>query len=238
MYDFKELGQHLKQPLRSTEWYSELMFFFNSDEYPAILEKLKDQVDLGFNFTPKLKYAFNPLLHTPYSDLKVVIVEASPVPFLSYSNGMPFNFLERPDPASALFYEHFFTDFQFDKSKKWGETIKNVHGHLCQQGFFFFNFSVTTEIDNPKSSHYQIWRPYVDRIFDIINSHPNDVLIVSLDKNLADHLKKACPKKEVIYRESPTRAYRMRSKWRAEGLKELIEERFPAINFSNIWKNL
>lgn len=236
--DFNQIASRLKEPLKTTDWYAEMMFYLNSDELPRILEKMKEHTDLGYNFTPKIKYVFNPLLRTPYSNVNVLIVEETPIPFLNYSDGMPFSFLERPDHASHMFYEHLFPQISQVSEKMKGETMKKLHQSLCESGFLFFNFSVTTEIDRADISHYQIWKSYVNLFFDIINSHQNDILIVALSKRLKDFIEKACPKKTVIYRESPAVARKRGTDWRSENLAQEIEKVKSTITFSNIYKNL
>jgi uracil DNA glycosylase len=233
---FEDLPFKLKEPLRQTSWYEHFMFFFNSADYKNIFKQLKEHKELGFNFTPKLKYAFNPLLKTEYSGLKIVFIDSNTIPFLNYSDGLAFSSIEKNDSVTRKFYSYFFKELIAVPDKSKSRIITKLQDAFCEKGILFFNFNVTTEVDSVLSTHYTMWKEYVDLFFDVINSHENELLLVCFNPEINDYLIKSCPKKRVLEIKSPLRSLWKNQEWDPLELQTQMLKMHPDLSFSEIWK--
>ena len=226
------LANHLKEKVRKTGWYSKLNYFFNSDDLIEIFNKLLIESNRSGKITPKMALVFDPLIRTNYDDLKVVIVNDYPLPFLNKSDGVPFSSTFKSATTTQIFFEYFFPEIKSLVKEDLENALILAHKKLTDQGFLFINFSVTTTVNKGSLRHHSIWKNYMEMLLDVINFHKNDVLIVSLSDHINEAVKASTSRQHFIGIENPRRALFMKSEWRTEGLLEKIQLHFPEVNLS------
>lgn len=175
-----DLQLKLYEKLKPSGWGDKLKGFLLSQEFTDILTELYNQSQEGKNFTPVIKEIFRAFEECPYNDLKVVIVGQDPYPKMNIADGIAFSCSHTREEQPAL--QYIFDEIartvreslpreEFDPDlKRWSN-----------QGVLMLNTSLTCEINN-LGSHTALWKPFINYLFDILNSNNTGIIYVFLGK--------------------------------------------------------
>jgi len=168
------IKETLKEDLESSGWHKILNPFLDSKEFDNITDTLIRLVEQNRRFTPRLKDAFNAFKETNLSDLKVVVVGQDPYPQLGVADGIAFSCsnTEKPQPSLRyIFKELYGMQGGYDSDlRRW-----------ANQGVLLINTAQTCEV-NKIGSHYAIWKPFTEYIFESINKIDKDIIFILMGR--------------------------------------------------------
>tara|TARA_R110000796_G_scaffold134646_2_gene250440 strand:+ start:499 stop:1179 length:681 start_codon:yes stop_codon:yes gene_type:complete len=167
--DINLLRDNLNNKLTNSGWDKMLSPYVNGLSFDHIINKLANNVEEGYRFTPKFKDVFNGFYECPYNDLKVVIVGQDPYPQLGVADGIAFSCSIKGKAEKSLKYIlKALNDEDGDVDlRRWSN-----------QGVLLINTAFTCEI-NKIGSHYGIWKNFTEHVFESINRHnPNTIFIL------------------------------------------------------------
>lgn len=175
-----DLQLKLYEKLKPSGWGDKLKGFLLSQEFTDILTELYNQSQEGKKFTPVIKEIFRAFEECPYNDLKVVIVGREPYPKMNIADGIAFScsYTREEQPSLRYIFDEIARTVreslpreEFDPDlKRWSN-----------QGVLMLNTSLTCEINN-LGSHTALWKPFINYLFDILNSNNTGIIYVFLGK--------------------------------------------------------
>lgn len=173
--DLEEIRIKLYNKVKDSGWADKLKTFILSSDFMKILSQLKTESDKNEKFTPKIKYLFRLFEECPYNKLKLIIFAQDPYPYLNIADGIAFSCSLKGSPEASLNYIF----------KELNDTVyKDAHkkhdpdlARWSNQGVLLLNTSLTTSV-NKIGKHYELWKPFIIFLLDIISTeHPNLVYV-------------------------------------------------------------
>ncbi len=176
--DSKKITSFLYNKLTDLKWKSVLNFFINSNEFSSIIDELIDKNEYGERFTPPLRRILNPIISSPFDDLKVVLLRDEPFQNVSLNDGFAFGGSLLMEKSRLLYILHKkIVGSVYNYSKQEFKLNPDLRV-WAEQGVLLLNAAFTTNIDTPKE-HYELWRPFTNYIISMINSkHKNIVYLL------------------------------------------------------------
>tara|TARA_R110002051_G_scaffold294404_1_gene359675 strand:- start:2576 stop:3265 length:690 start_codon:yes stop_codon:yes gene_type:complete len=166
------LRETLNSKLIDSGWDLMLSPFVNGLSFDMIMQALEQNVSQGRRFTPRFKDVFNAFYECPYKDLKVVIVGQDPYPQLGSADGIAFSCSNKNKAEKSLQYI----------LKALGDEDGDVDlRRWSNQGVLLINTALTVEI-NKIGSHYHIWKPFTEYLFENINRHKSNTIFILMGK--------------------------------------------------------
>ncbi len=168
--DIEQLRNDVNNKLEDSGWAPMLSPFINGLEFDMIMNKLVECVNAEKRFTPRFKDIFNAFLECPYDELKCIIIGQDPYPQLGVADGIAFSCSRKGKAEKSLQYIN--------------KAIGTDHTDLrywANQGVLLINTAFTVEI-NSIGSHYSIWKPFTQYLFENINRHNKDVPTILMGK--------------------------------------------------------
>ena len=207
------IKETLKEDLEVSGWHKILSPFLDSVGFIHITDTLTRLVDQDRRFTPKLKDAFNAFKETKLSDLKVVIVGQDPYPQLGVADGIAFSCSNTGKPQPSLRYI----------MKELGDTSVNIDlKRWCKQGVLLINTAQTCEV-NKIGSHYDIWKPFTEYIFESINKIDKDIIFVLMGRK-AEAWQLIIPGQKILKCPHPASAAYNGGTWKADNIFERVND--------------
>jgi len=147
-------------------------FIFSSD-FDKILNELWEQSKIDKRFTPPLKQVFRAFEECPYDQLKVVIVGQEPYINIESADGIAFSCSNNPRLETSL-------KFMLDEVNRtiYGGNNLSIDPDLkrwSNQGILLLNSTLTSEIGK-SGQHYEIWKPFMAYLFDLLNHNENKLI--------------------------------------------------------------
>lgn len=148
----------------------------NEFEQPYYLELRKFLVEEYRSTTvyPNMYDIFNALHHTPYANVKVVILGQDPYHGPGQAHGLSFSVKPGITPPPSL--QNIFKELHEDL----GCTIPN-HGYLvkwAEQGVLLLNTVLTVRANQPYSHRDRGWETFTDRVIQILNEKTEPVVFI------------------------------------------------------------
>lgn len=222
--DLKEIQYKLYDSLKDSGWSNILKVFILSDEFLKILDYLWEESYNNRKFTPILKQLFRAFTECPYDDLRVVIVGQDPYPQIYAADGIAFSCSNKDKIEVSLkfiFQEiqktvYHEKDYVRDKDlKRWSN-----------QGILLLNTALTTEI-RKIGKHVEIWKPFINFLFDQLNSNKQDLIYVFMGKKAESFTKSINEDKNniIITSHPASGAYRGKKGWESNDLFNKINQK-------------
>jgi uracil-DNA glycosylase len=197
-------------------WSGILNPFIESEAFDTLTEKLSSLVKQDRRFTPKFKEVFIPFIETKFEDLKVVIVNQDPYPQFGIADGLAFSCADDKKPEPTL-------DYIF--KELYGEVViapKNNLKRWANQGVLLINTSFTCEI-NKIGSHRDIWRPFIEYVFECINETDKDIIFILMGRK-AEYWQLRLPGQKLFKCPHPVSASYNRGVWKADNIFGKVNE--------------
>ena len=177
----EEIVQKLSEMLKPTGWHNLLKGFLVSEDFKNIIQTLHDEVSDGHRFTPPLRQVFRAFEECPLDKLRVVMVGQDPYPQMGVADGVAFSCSNTRKAEASLKY-------------MFGAISRTVHNgeldvalmnpdltHWSNQGILMLNTALTTEV-NKIGKHYDIWKPFILYLFDMLNNLDKSLIWVMMGK--------------------------------------------------------
>jgi uracil-DNA glycosylase len=172
--NINKIKKMLKSDFKKSGWDNILIPFFDSKAFDDITDSLLDLVLRDRRFTPKFKDVFKPFKETNMSDLKVVIINQDPYPQLGVADGLAFSCPMEDEMQKSL--QYIFTEIHGSY-----EGYNSDLTRWANQGVLLINTSFTCEI-NKMGSHTEIWKKFVEYVFQEINELNKDIVFVLMGR--------------------------------------------------------
>ena len=112
----------------------------------------------------------NAFVECPYDDLKVIVIGQDPYPQLGVADGIAFSCSNKGKAEKSLQYIN--------------KALGTDHVDLriwANQGVLLLNTAFTVEV-NKIGSHMNMWKPFVEYLFDLINRHKRDIPVIMMGR--------------------------------------------------------
>lgn len=180
--DITNLRESLNNKLVDSGWEKMLSPYINGLDFDHIMNTLVANVNRGRRFTPQFKDTFNAFYECPYDDVKVVIVGQDPYPQLGSADGLAFSCSKKGKAEKSLQYILKQTIGDYTDTGRVMYTPEECDlRRWANQGVLLINTAFTVEI-NKIGSHYHIWKPFTQYLFDNLNRHKKDTIFILMGK--------------------------------------------------------
>jgi len=210
--DIINLRDTLNKKLESSGWDKMLSPFINGLDFDLIIQVLGNNVLRGRRFTPMFKDAFNAFYECPYDDVKVIIVGQDPYPQLGSADGIAFSCSKKGKAEKSLQYILKQTIGDYTETGRVIYTPEECDlRRWANQGVLLINTALTCEI-NKIGSHYHIWKPFTNYLFENINRHKSDVIFILMGKK-AEEWQTLIPRCKILKCAHPASAAYRGGEW-------------------------
>jgi uracil-DNA glycosylase len=176
-----EIVQKLSEILKPSGWHNLLKGFLVSEDFKNIIETLHTEVSEGRRFTPALRQVFRAFTECPVDKLRVIMVGQDPYPQAGVADGVAFSCGNTRKAEASLRYMLAAIN-KTVHDEKLDTTLMNPDlTHLANQGILMLNTALTTEI-NKIGKHYQIWKPFIQYLFDMLKTLDKQIIWVFMGK--------------------------------------------------------
>jgi uracil-DNA glycosylase len=172
--NLKDIQQKLYEGLKESGWADKLKLYILSEDFYNILKKLLEESQDGKRFTPVLKQLFRAFHECPYKKLKVIVIGQDPYPQAGVADGISFscsNTQKIQRSLKFIFKEIEDTVYPLD-GYEWNPDLTR----WSNQGVLMLNTALTCEIGNI-GSHVQLWKPFIEDLFTMLNDCNNGICI-------------------------------------------------------------
>lgn len=176
--DLNDIKQKLYTKLHPSGWGNKLKSFIMSDDFDKILKTLLDEVKAGKRFTPVVKQMFRAFEECPYDKLNVVMVGQDPYPYIGVADGIAFSCSNKGKVQTSL--KFIFKELEntvYPDGYTWDPDLKR----WSNQGILLLNSSLTTSVDKI-GQHYQLWKPFLTFLFDMLSYQNPGLIYVFMGK--------------------------------------------------------
>jgi uracil-DNA glycosylase len=204
-------------------WDTILNPFIESEAFDTLTEKLNYLVEQDKRFTPKFKEVFIPFIETRYEDLKIVIVNQDPYPQFGVADGLAFSCSKTGKAERSLQYilEKTIGDFTTTGRVLYTPEECNLK-RWANQGVLLINTSFTCEISKI-GSHRDIWKPFIEYVFECINKTNKDIIFVLMGRK-AEYWQLRLPGQKIFKCPHPASAAYNGGIWKDDGIFEKLNE--------------
>jgi uracil-DNA glycosylase len=173
-----EIKLKLYERLKPSGWADKLKTFIMSSDMDQILKALLKEVQEGRRFTPVLKQVFRAFEECPYDKLKIVIVGQDPYPYPGVADGIAFSCSndKKIQPSLRYMFKEL-EDTVYPEGYDWDPDLKR----WSNQGILMLNTALTTTI-NKIGAHYDIWKPFLIFLFDMLKFRNTGLIYVFMGK--------------------------------------------------------
>ena len=180
--DINNLREKLIEKIEPSGWEPALSPFINGLSFDMIMNSLVSLVESGRRFTPKFKDVMNAFVECPYDDLKVIVIGQDPYPQLGVADGIAFSCSNKGKAEKSLQYILKQTIGDYTKTGRAIYTPEECDlKRWANQGVLLLNTAFTCEV-NKIGSHYNLWKPYAEYLFDLINKHKKDLPVIMMGR--------------------------------------------------------
>lgn len=177
--ELDKIVDKLYEDLIPSGWARVLRSFMYSSDFKNILQTLAQESSLDRRFTPPLRDVFRAFKECPYEELKVVIVGQDPYPTIDVADGVAFSCSKTMKLQPSLK----FMLSEVNRTVYNGEPISNSPDltRWANQGILMLNTALTTQI-NKVGMHYNIWKPFLNYLFDFLSNYNNGLVYIYMGK--------------------------------------------------------
>jgi uracil-DNA glycosylase len=178
----KEIVSIYYDKLKESNWDSIMRTYVNSSEFQNVFKYLLQEVEDDNRFTPPLRYLMEPFTNCNYNDLKVVFIADSPYNIINVANGLAFSHPVSLSKELALKVLHNKISSEVYNEKRQVSTFNTDLRVWAEQGVLLLNSSFTTTI-NKSCRHYDLWKPFISHMIDMLNDKHQNIVYVLFGKN-------------------------------------------------------
>lgn len=177
--ELDKIVDKLYEDLIPSGWARVLRSFMYSSDFKNILQTLAQESSLDRRFTPPLRDVFRAFKECPYKKLKVVIVGQDPYPTIDVADGIAFSCSKTMKLQPSLK----FMLSEVNRTVYNGDPISNSPDltRWANQGVLMLNTALTTQI-NKVGMHYNIWKPFLNYLFDFLSNYNNGLVYIYMGK--------------------------------------------------------
>lgn len=168
--DIVQLRDNANASLEESGWDRMLSPYINGLDFDILINKLVECVNAGKRFTPRFKDIFNAFKECPYDNLKIVVVGQDPYPQLGVADGIAFSCSRKDKAEKSLQYINTALGSDYTDLRCWSN-----------QGVLLINTALTVEI-NSIGSHYNLWKPFTQYLFENINRINPDTIFMLMGR--------------------------------------------------------
>lgn len=155
-------------------WKKELLDQFSMPYMVALRSFIKTEIDAGHQIYPKPADWFAAFTHTPFEQVKVVILGQDPYHGAGQAHGLSFSVLPgvRPPPSLLNIFKELETDVGLPRP---------THGHLlrwAEQGVLLLNSVLTVRDGEPASHQKRGWEQFTDQVIHVLNDQREHLVFV------------------------------------------------------------
>ena len=163
-------------------WLSRLEAEFEKPYMKQLEAFLAREVGEGKEIYPPFELIFNAFCHTPYEQVKVVIIGQDPYHGPGQAHGLSFSVPKGvPLPPSL---QNIFKELKEDL-----KIPSPPHGCLVEwadQGVLLLNATLTVRANEAKSHYGQGWEVFTDRVVQLLCLRPDPIVFLLWGKSAAD----------------------------------------------------
>jgi uracil-DNA glycosylase len=177
--NIENIKQKLFDKLEPNGWGKKLKPFIFSGDFDNILIELIRLSEENKNFTPTLKDLFKAFEECPYDELKVIIIGQEPYINIGSADGIAFSCSNNLRIETSL---KFILD-EVNKTIYDGNKV-SIDPELkrwSNQGILLLNSTLTSEIGK-SGQHYELWKPFIAYLFDLLNHNENKLIYLYIGK--------------------------------------------------------
>lgn len=177
--NIEEIKLKLYEKLKPSGWADKLKTFIMSEDFDKLLNALLREAQEGRRFTPVLKQVFRAFEECSYKDLKVVIIGQDPYIFHQIADGIAFSCsnLGKIEPSLKYIYQAIEETVYPNE-----EYIRTPDlARWSNQGVLMLNSALTTTI-NKVGQHYEIWKPFMTFLFDLLGYNNSGLVWIFMGK--------------------------------------------------------
>ena len=156
-------------------WKEVLINEFEKDYMQSLKVFLKQQQQQGRKIFPPNQFIFNAFNHTPFDQVKVVIIGQDPYHGQGQAHGLSFSVQKGVMPPPSL--KNIFKELADDIP---GFSIP-THGDLTQwadQGVLLLNASLTVEAQQPGSHQKKGWEAFTDQAITSLSARRSGIVFL------------------------------------------------------------
>lgn len=220
--NLEELRTKLYLKLRNSGWGNKLKTFLLSEDLDKIILELYKQSQAGEKFTPVLKQIFRAFEECPYGELKIVICSMDPYPRQNAADGIAFSCsnLNKPEASLRYIFGEIERTIYPEGGYVWDVDLKR----WSNQGILMLNSALTTSVGQI-GSHFEIWRPFMTFLFDILKTYNPGLIYVFLGGKARELSNLVSDKDHKLYASHPaSAAYKHKQHWDSGNLFQKINE--------------
>ena len=181
--NLEDVKQKLYERLRPSGWGDKLKTFIMSSDFDKILNTLLEEAKGGQRFTPTLKQVFRAFEECPYNNLKVVMIGQDPYPAQGVADGIAFSCSNTGKVETSLRF--IFKEVEDTVYPEGGYVWDPDLARWSKQGILIINTAFTTTIGKI-GNHYDIWKPFMAFILDILMYNNPGLIYVFIGKKAAE----------------------------------------------------
>jgi uracil-DNA glycosylase len=177
--NIEEIKLKLYEKLKPSGWADKLKTFIMSEDFDKLLNALLKEAQEGRRFTPVLKQVFRAFEECPYKELKVVIIGQDPYIFHQVADGIAFSCSNLGKIEPSLRYIYHAIDETVYPNQEYEHTADLAR--WSNQGVLMLNSTLTTTI-NKVGQHYEIWKPFMTFLFDLLGYNNSGLVWIFMGK--------------------------------------------------------
>ena len=185
--NLEEIKLKLYEMLKPSGWGDKLKTFILSEDLTKILAELHRQSTSGERFTPILKQVFRAFVECPYSKLTTILIGQDVYPAIGQADGLAFSCSNTKKPAVSLQYifreieDTVYKDNDTEDPDKFAISMNPDLTRWANQGVLLLNTALTTTVGKI-GAHYDIWRPFIAFLLDMLKNYNPGLVYVFLGK--------------------------------------------------------
>ncbi|PCI94777.1 MAG: uracil-DNA glycosylase [Flavobacteriales bacterium] len=161
-------------PQIEKSWKKVLNDNFNSDYFKEIKNYIIQEKSKNHKIFPPENYIFNAFNHTPFKDVKVVIIGQDPYHGINQAHGLSFSVLEgnKHPPSLINIFKELETDLNIPYPKSGDLTP------WADQGVLLLNASLTVR-EAEANSHQKIgWQKFTDNVIHLLSEQRENIVFL------------------------------------------------------------
>ena len=156
-------------------WLEVLHDEFEKDYMIKLRSFLKQEKDAGYKIYPKGTDIFNAFKHTPFDELKVVILGQDPYHGVNQAHGLSFSVQKgiTTPPSLRNIYKELTTDIPGFKTPPHGDLTE-----WAEQGVLLLNATLTVRDSSPASHQKKGWEEFTDQVIKTISDKKEGIIFI------------------------------------------------------------
>jgi len=156
-------------------WKKALHDHFETDSFKSLTHFVRNEYLEEKIIYPQPKNIFNAFKHTPWNEVRVVILGQDPYHGIGQAHGLAFSVPENIaiPPSLKNIYKELSTDLDIDISQRSGDLT-----HWADQGVLLLNSVLTVEAHQAASHAGKGWELFTDYIIDTLSSRKENLVFI------------------------------------------------------------